>query len=304
MESTQPTQQDVAAVRRFNRFFTRRVGVLSDRYLQRARPLGQARLLFEVASAATQGELRERLGLDAGQLSRMLASLESQSLVRTRPDPADRRRRAVELTARGRRELAEQNRRADEFAAGMLTGLTDDQRARLLDSLTTAERLLRLAACSVEAPADPASAAARQCLAAYAAELDERFPEGYDPAVLVTPAQVSGDAGVFALAHDEDRPAGCGAVRDLGEGVGELRHLWVAPHARGLGLGRRLLSELERLAADRGHRVLRLGTHPVLTEAIALYRGAGYREVPWYGPDDPYSLLCFERELPSGRLAP
>ncbi|WP_461033593.1 bifunctional helix-turn-helix transcriptional regulator/GNAT family N-acetyltransferase [Streptomyces mayteni] len=298
LPSGQPAQRDVAAVRRFNRYFTRRVGVLSDRYLERNRPLGQARLLFEIATATTQRELRERLGLDAGQLSRMLTSLESQSLIRSRPDPADRRRRLIELTARGRRELAEQNRRADAFAVGILTGLTDEQRSRLLDSLGTAERLLRLAAITVESPADPATAEARWCLDSYAAELDERFPGGFDPSILVDPGQLSPPAGGFVLARDDTGPVGCGAVRSLGDGAGELRHLWIAPHARGLGLGHRLLADLERLAADLGHRVVRLSTHPTLTEAIALYRGAGYRAVTDYpGFEDPHATLCFEREL-------
>jgi DNA-binding MarR family transcriptional regulator/GNAT superfamily N-acetyltransferase len=292
----QPTHTQLADFRRFNRYYTKRTGVLSERYLEQNRPPGQSRLLYEIGTGAGGvGELRQRLGLDAGQLSRMLAALERDGLVRLRPDPADGRRRLAELTEAGQREWTAQERRSDEATARLLTGLTNPQRAALLDALTSAERLLRLAAFTI-APADPASPDARHCLSAYAAELRERFPEGYDEADLTPPAEFSGPAGVLVLAHGEDGPAGCGALRPSTPGVAELRHLWIAPAARGLGLSRRLLAALEDQAEARGHHAIRLNTHGVLSEAIALYRTSGYAEIPAYS-DDPHGQLFFEKRL-------
>src|SRR5581483_6044830 len=93
---------------------------------------------------------------------------------------------------------------------------------------------------------------------------------------------------------------GCGALKFHGRAPTELKRMWVAPSARGLGLGRRLLTELERLAAEHGVRVLRLETNRNLTEAIALYRSAGYREVDAFN-DEPYAHHWFEKRLPQTR---
>jgi ribosomal protein S18 acetylase RimI-like enzyme len=96
------------------------------------------------------------------------------------------------------------------------------------------------------------------------------------------------------VAYEEDLPVGCGAWRRLGDGTAEIRHLWVDGPARGLGLGRRLLREVEEHAHAHAVTTLRLGTHTTLTEAIALYRAAGYREIPPYDPS-PYNQLAFEK---------
>lgn len=290
---------DVHTLRQFNRYFTRRIGALDDHYLGQNRPLGEARLLFEIAEAgdgASLRELRGRLTLDAGYLSRMVRSLETQGLVRVLVHPGDSRSRVVVLTPAGRAELEEQNRLADGLAAGLLTGLDDTRRGELTAALDTARRLLRLAAITV-ATVDGASPDARACLAAYAADIDERFPEGFDPAALVQPHEVSGDAGAFLVAYEEGRAVGCGALRRLEPGVGEIRHVWVHPAARRLGLARRILDALEREAAERDLTVVRLDTHAVLTEAQAMYRACGYAEIPRYD-DNPYAGHWFEKRLP------
>ncbi|WP_158883203.1 bifunctional helix-turn-helix transcriptional regulator/GNAT family N-acetyltransferase [Amycolatopsis anabasis] len=291
-------QTDLAVFRRFSRYFTRRIGVLNDQYLGQARPLGQARLLFEIGSGASLRELRSRLGLDAGYLSRMLRALEAQGMVRLRRHPADSRVRLAELTRLGHAELAEQDRRANEMAGGLLRGLTRDQRAELTSAVGTVERFLRLAAVTIDV-VDPVSPEARQCLSAFAAELDERFPEGFDEDDLVRPDEISGAAGLFLLAAEEGRPVGCVGLRPLEPGVAEVRHLWVHAAARGIGLAHRLLAGVENRAAERGHRVLRLGTNSVLTEAIALYRKAGYVEIPAYDRS-PHTHHWFEKRLHPG----
>ncbi len=284
----------VTTLRRFNRYFTRRIGALDEHYLGRDRPLNEARLLYEIGSGASLRELRTRLGLDAGYLSRMVRALEGQGLVRVTVHPTDSRLRLVAPTPAGRDELAEQNRRADALAEGLLRGLSGSQRDRLTEAVAVTERLLRLASITVR-PAGPASPDARACLTAYAAELDERFPEGYAVTDLVPPERIA----VLLVAYEEERPVGCGALCAPDTDTAEIKHLWVHLDARGLGLGRRLLTELEHTAAGRGHRTVRLDTHTALKEAAALYRTGGYTEIPAYG-DNPHAGHWFEKSLPTG----
>ncbi|MGW2236689.1 bifunctional helix-turn-helix transcriptional regulator/GNAT family N-acetyltransferase [Streptomyces sp. NPDC001759] len=292
-----PSEQ-VAALRRFNRYFTRRIGALDDHYLGQDRPLGEARLLFEIAGTpggVSLRELRSRLGLDAGYLSRMTKALQAEGMVRISVDPRDNRLRMIEPTDAGRLEVKEQNRRANALAAGLLDTLTPAQRDRLVDAMTTAQRLLRLAAITVEL-VDGAAPDARACLDAYADDIDARFPEGFDKSDLVRPEEVSGTAGAFFVAYEEGRAVGCGALRTLEPGVGEIKHVWVHPEARRLGLAGRILDALEGEAAARGHTVVRLDTHASLTEAQAMYRAAGYREIPAY-LDHVYASHWFEKRL-------
>ncbi|MGW6736218.1 GNAT family N-acetyltransferase [Streptomyces sp. NPDC055013] len=294
----EPVSTDhVTAFRRFNRYFTRRIGVLDDHYLGQDRPLGEARLLFEIGDGASLRELRSRLGLDAGYLSRMAKALEAQGMVRLSAHPQDNRSRMIELTPAGRVEVTEQDRRAGVAAAGLLAGLSAPQRTELTGAMATAQRLLRLAGITVDL-VDGAAPDARACLDAYAADLDERFPEGFDKDDLVRPEEVSGDAGAFFVAYEERRPVGCGALRRLEPGVGEIRHVWVHPDARRLGLARRLLAALEQEAAARHLTAVRLDTHAALTEAQAMYRACGYTDIPAYD-DNVYASHWFEKRLPS-----
>ncbi|GID32067.1 bifunctional helix-turn-helix transcriptional regulator/GNAT family N-acetyltransferase [Paractinoplanes brasiliensis] len=282
----------IEVVRDFNRFYTQRLGVLHDHYLGQGRPLGEARLLFEIGAGADLRDLRGRLGLDSGYLSRLLRSLGDQGLVSVGPHPADRRVRVATLTEAGRRERADLESRSRDSVAALLEPLTEEQRARLIEAQERIRRLVRLAGVAIEAVADD-DPDGRGCLTAYASELALRFPEGYDPATL-TPPGTLGD-GTFLLAREEGAPVGCGLWIPSGS-FAEIRHLWVSPAARGYGLGARLLRSLEQDAAAHGVTRLRLGTHPALTEAIALYRAAGYREIPSYDTS-PYNQLSFEKEV-------
>ncbi|MFD5860784.1 GNAT family N-acetyltransferase [Streptomyces chartreusis] len=292
----EPVSTDhVTAFRRFNRYFTRRIGVLDDHYLGQNRPLGEARLLFEIGDGMSLRELRSRLGLDAGYLSRMAKALQAQGMVTLSAHPEDSRLRMIAPTPAGRVEVKEQNRRANLVAAGLLDGLSEPQRAELAGALATAQRLLRLASITV-ALVDGAAPDARACLDGYAADIDERFPEGFDKDDLVAPQEVSGDAGAFFVAYEEDRPVGCGALRRLEPGVGEIRHVWVHPAARRLGLARRLLDALEQEAVARHLNVVRLDTHAALTEAQAMYRACGYTAIPAYD-DNVYASHWFEKRL-------
>ena len=123
----------VAQVRSFNRTVTQRIGALNDRFLERDRPLGASRVLFEIGrEGAGVRELRTRLELDSGYLSRLLRALERERLIELAPDPSDRRVRRARLTRAGEDECALLDRRSDRFAASLLGSLTEAQRERLI----------------------------------------------------------------------------------------------------------------------------------------------------------------------------
>src|SRR5262249_38110558 len=129
------TAQDIQRVRRFNRTVTERVGALRDHFLDRPRPLAESRFLWEVGSGADVRELRARLDLDSGYVSRLLRSLERQGLVIVEKGAADGRVRRVRLTVRGRRERVLLDRRSDALARGLLNALSAPQRERLLAAM-------------------------------------------------------------------------------------------------------------------------------------------------------------------------
>jgi len=291
-------QPAIAQVRRFNRLVAQRIGALDDRFLSRKRPLGEARLLWEIGpGGADVRALRGRLGLDAGYLTRLLQSLQRAGLVRIAPHPADRRVRIAWLTRAGVAERAELDRRSDELAAGLLAPLGAAQRARLVAAMAEVERLLTAALVEVSV-VDPADPDARACMAAYFRELDQRFDAGFDPARTISAEddELRLPAGLILVARLRGEPIGCGALKLHGRAPAEIKRMWVSASARGLGIGRRLLAELERRAADHGVRKVRLETNRSLVEAIAMYRAAGYAEVPAFN-DEPYAHHWFEKRL-------
>jgi DNA-binding MarR family transcriptional regulator/GNAT superfamily N-acetyltransferase len=289
---------EIAQVRRFNRLVTQRVGALDDHFLGHDRPLGESRLLYEIgADGADLRDLRRRLGLDSGYVSRLVQALEEKGLVRLSPGAADQRLRKARLTAAGRREVKEMNRRADEVAAGLLDSLTSTQRTRLVAAMVEVHRLLQLAGLQIER-VDPTSPAARWCVGQYFDELNRRFDSGFDPV-----ASLSADdrdlvppRGAFLVASVDGEPVACGAVKSVSPGVGSLKRMWVAGTVRGLGIGRRVLEALETQARELGMTTVRLETNQTLQEAIHLYRSAGFREVARFS-SDPYAHHWFEKSL-------
>jgi len=294
----------VDGVRRFNRTVTQRVGALDDKFLARDRPLGQARLLWEIGPQGCEVRvLRARLDIDSGYLSRLLRALESDGLVTVDPGGADARVRTARLTTGGLAERAELDRRSDELAATILERLDVRQRERLVAAMAEVERLLVASAVHV-AVVDPRHPDARRCTGAYFAELAERFDAGFDPArsQVATDAELTPPAGLLLVATLHTEPVGCVGLklhtgdRHRGDAVAEIKRMWVAPEVRGLGLGRRLLAEVEGRAAALGVRTLRLDTNRTLTEAIVLYRSLGYREVEPFSTE-PYAHHWFEKSL-------
>ena len=152
--------------------------------------------------------------------------------------------------------------------------------------------MLQLAEC------DPADRAAQVCLAAYYAELDARFAGGFrvelsrdpDAADLVRPR------GVFIVAFDGDQPVGCIALKGTNSGYAEIKRMWTASDQRGSGLAKRLMEAAEDAAQDLGITLLRLDTNSALTDAIAIYRHWGWREIPRFN-DDPYAEVFFEKSI-------
>lgn len=307
-------ERQVDVVRRFNRSYTQRVGALEDSFLGTGMPLGTARLLFEIGTEpGTTRDLRARLGLDSGYLSRLLRRLESDGLVAVVPDADDRRRRRVDLTAAGRRAWDDLERRSVDRARDLVAPLTARQRARLAAALAEADLLVRAATVTLER-VDPASDLARRAVAAYVAELDERFPGGFDPGPRpaagepdAEDARLTPPSGAFVVATSDGEPVACGGVRTLSDGdgdggdgaaggVGEIKRMWVHPGWRGAGLGSRLLRHLEGVSRDLGHREVRLDTNGTLTEAVAMYERAGYRRIARYN-DNPYAEHFFAKRL-------
>jgi DNA-binding MarR family transcriptional regulator len=288
----------VERLRRFNRTVTERVGALESEFLGRSRPLGESRMLWEIgADGADVRDLRRRLGLDSGYVSRMLRSLEGSGLVRVKASAADGRVRTARLTARGKREVAELDRRAEELASSILESLDERQRAKLADAADTVRRLLEASLITI-APEPADSADARWCIAQYFDELGRRFEQGFDPSrsIPAAEADMTPPRGVLLVARLRGQPVGCGALKLHPGEPSELKRMWVDPRARGLGLGRRLLRELELHAAEAGATTIRLETNGSLSEAIALYRTSGYDEVPAFN-DEPYAHHWFEKRL-------
>ena len=289
---------DIPTVRSFSRAVTLRVGSFTDRFLGRDRPLAEARLIFEIGlEGADVRELRSRLDLDSGYLSRLLRSLERQDLVEVVPTEEDRRMRNARLTPAGEEELATLNRGGDEAAASLLEPLTEEQRSRLVAAMAEVERLLALSSARITTE-DPATPEAAWCVEQYYAELASRFDEGFESGRSISAAddELREPHGVFLVARLDGRPVGCGAIKTVAPGVGSVKRMWVAEEVRGIGLGRRLLMALEDEGRRLGFTVLRLETNRNLGEAQALYRRNGYREVEPFN-DEPYAHHWFEKTI-------
>jgi ribosomal protein S18 acetylase RimI-like enzyme len=288
----------IAQVRRFNRVVTQRIGALDDHFLARNRPLGEARVLWEIGTEGCEVRaLRLRLDLDSGYLSRLLRSLEAAGMVAVEPSEPDRRLRIARLTSAGLAERAVLDERSDDLARSFLEPLNEPQRNRVVDAMRDVERLLTAALVEIE-PVDPLHPHAQHRPCQYFAELNLRFEGGFDPSISISADgdELRSPAGLFVVATLRSEPIGCGALKFHTNEPTELKRMWVDPSARGLGIGRRLLSELEAEAERRGSRMVRLETNKSLTEAIALYRSSGYLEVQPFN-DEVYADHWFQKRL-------
>ncbi|WP_375780558.1 GNAT family N-acetyltransferase [Bradyrhizobium sp. ma5] len=286
----------VSRVRRFNRAVTSAVGALDTSFLGRGRPLGAARVLNAIGHGrADVGEIRDYLGLDSGLMSRLLRSLEDEGLIETTAHADDARRRIAQLTPAGKREFnayeAISNRQAKDFLAH------HTQRDALLSAMDLIASALGRDGTALR-EMDPRSDEARYCLGEYYAELARRFKQGFDVKLSRDPdaKDMVRPRGSFIVAMSDGLPIGCVGLKGSSSEFAEIKRLWVAPSARGLGLGRRLMDAAENAARELGIAVLRLDTNSALAEAGQLYRRTGWSEIPRFN-DDPYPDLFFEKHL-------
>ena len=289
---------NIGGVRRFNRVVTQRVGALQEAYLARGRSLGLDRVLWEIGlDGCDVRSLRARLDLDSGYLSRLLRSLERSGLVQVERSGGDGRVRIARLTKEGVAEREVLDRRSDELAVSILEPLSERQQKRLVAAMDEVSRLLTASMVRVGV-VDPRRPEAQYCVQSYFAELGRRFDAGFDHtrSISADNAELTLPAGLLLMATLHTEPVGCGGLKLHGAEPAEIKRMWVSPEARGLGLGRRLLTELEREAIAHGAPAVRLETNRNLTEAIALYRAAGYREVPAFNTE-PYAHHWFEKSL-------
>jgi DNA-binding MarR family transcriptional regulator len=189
-------------VRAFNRPVTQRVGALDEHYLARDRPLGEARVLWEIGEQGCEiRNLRTRLGLDTGYLSRVLRSLEAAALITVTTSEQDGRVRMARLTRKGRAERILLDHRSDALARSMLDPLTDAQRERLAAEISEVEKLLTAALIEINV-LNPSDEATQHCVREHLRELDRRFDTGFDPAdsLPADPDEMRPPAGVFLVA--------------------------------------------------------------------------------------------------------
>jgi DNA-binding MarR family transcriptional regulator/GNAT superfamily N-acetyltransferase len=276
----------VAELRSFNRFYTQRIGVLSDRYLGQDRPLAEARLLFEIGTdGARVHALRERLGLDSGYLSRMLRSLERSGLVETvAAGGPDARRKLARPTPAGLAELAEVNQRSDAAMARVVERLDEPQVRELVTALATVERLLGGDASDPAGPplirravlgdAEPIAGILRRAFAEQEAEFT---PEAF---AVSTPDHATMAERIATdpvwVAEQDGRVVGTVSAVPRPPSL-FVRSLAVLPQARGSGLAVLLLAEAERCARQLGLGRLELDTTPFQAAAARVYERFGFR---------------------------
>ena len=284
-----PTALDtqVRATRRFNRFYTRRIGVLEEGLLQSPFSLTEARILFELAdrSDPDAAALARDLGLDPGYLSRLLRGLRRRRLVASRPVPGDRRRRRLQLTEAGRGAFAELDARSQAAVDDMLRRLPGRERERLVRAMDRIQRLLDAP------PVESAPVTLRPPRAGdlgwvvhrhgvlYAREYgwDARFEGLVADVVAQFVRQFDAQRERAWIAERDGEPVGSVFLVRQSDEVAKLRLLLVEPAARGLGLGRRLVAECIAFARERGYRRITLWTNDVLHAARHLYEEAGFR---------------------------
>ncbi|WP_370267650.1 GNAT family N-acetyltransferase [Nioella sp.] len=287
---------DIQRVRRFNRAVTSEIGALDSSFLGLGRPLGPTRVLNAIGHGFNDvAAIRDYLGLDSGLLSRILRGLEAEGLLSIEANPVDNRRRTARLTPEGEAAFGEYERLVNAQAEDILN--RHSQRQALLDAMDLVATVLGQDRITVE-EADPRSPDAKTCLAHYYGELARRFDTGFDVNLSRDPdaQDMLRPRGVFLVAMSDGMPIGCVGLKGHGGEEAEIKRLWVAPVARGLGVGARLMDSVEEAARDLGITLLRLDTNSALPEAAQLYHKLGWTEIERFN-DDPYPDMFFEKRL-------
>lgn len=282
-------QARVDGIRRFNRFFTRRIGVLGEGLLHSPYSLTEARVLFEVAhgEGLTASDLVRDLNLDPGYLSRVLARLGEKGLVDKVPSEEDGRRRILHLTAAGSEAFSLLDRRSREEAEQMLADLSEEDQHRLLAATRIVQDILSAGVASHEpfllrrpVPGDMGWVVQRHG-ELYSREYgwDERFEALVARIVADFVDSLDPDRERCWMAEVNGNNVGCVFVVRESDEVAKLRLLLVEPEARGMALGARLVEECVRFARDRNYQKLVLWTNSVLHPARRIYEEQGFKLV-------------------------
>lgn len=288
---------DVAQVRRFNRAVIKWITSFDRDPEDDGLSSDERRLLYEINEhGAALPTLVSKLQLSSREVSVLLAALEEAGLVHVHRDTPDGQSQLARLTSSGIAVLRAEERRADEAAEGLLAVLNAPQRERLVIAMRQVERLLRASAIVLRV-SDPYSSQFQLCMDAYFAELADRYG-GFDPSLSRPLAleQMVPPAGVLVMAYHGEHPTGCGALNFLSDNTGSIKRMWVSREYRGLGIGRRILDELERQARRNGVRLLRLENRHELYEATQMYKQFGYQEVEPFN-DEFYADHWYEKSL-------
>jgi DNA-binding MarR family transcriptional regulator/GNAT superfamily N-acetyltransferase len=287
--ATQQSDREISAVRAFNRFYTRKLGLIEPKLLHSPFTLQEARIMYEIAhrSACTATDLTRDLGLDPGFLSRTLQALQRRQIVTRRPSKDDGRVNELSLTAKGRTAQAELERRTREEVGSLLAALDDNQRAAVVQAMTTIERTL-------ERPTEkPAAFLLRShrpgdigwVISSQAKAYAEEY--GWDISYEALVAEICAQ---FIRSYDASRehcwiaeaggePLGSIFLVNGGDDVAKLRLLLVEKKARGLGVGRALVEQCVSSARERGYKKMTLWTQSILVAARGIYQAAGFRRV-------------------------
>ncbi|MBR0848900.1 MarR family transcriptional regulator [Bradyrhizobium diazoefficiens] len=286
--SLSPTDQ-IAAVRAFNRFYTRRLGVLDQHLGQSPFSLSEARVLYELAhrDGLAAKEIGTELGLDPGYLSRIVQAFDDKGLITRKPLPADRRQYQLSLTAKGRQAFAKLNLGSQNEVAAMLAGLSADDAIRLTQAMSTIEAVLE------QRRSQPASFVLRshrvgdmgwvisRQAAAYAA--DYNWDISYEALVAEICAQFIKNYDAARehcwIAEVGGEPVGSIFLVKATDEIAKLRLLQVEKQARGLGVGRALVEQCIRGARERGYSRMTLWTQSILVAARGIYQSSGFRLV-------------------------
>lgn len=289
------THDPVAAVRRFNRFYTRVIGVLDKRYLGSPYTVAEGRVLYEIAMSdgVTPKVVAEIAGLDAGYLSRIVARLERDGLVARERSVRDGRSILLQVTEQGRRMFEGFNQRSTELVEGLLAKVPPSDRPRLVGALASVQALL-----ASEATRPPVTLRAHRpgdmgwIIERHARVYGSEY--GWGPGIEAVTARICADfldnfdparERCWIAERSGDR-IGCVFLVKEDEQVARLRLLLLEPSARGTGLGRRLVEECSAFARQAGYREIVLWTHAVLTAARRIYADLGYELEKTWTHDD------------------
>jgi DNA-binding MarR family transcriptional regulator/N-acetylglutamate synthase-like GNAT family acetyltransferase len=290
-----PADSRVAAFRRFNRFYTQKIGVLENSYLQSPFSLAEARVLYELAQRETiASEISAGLGLDMGYLSRILAKLQEQELIKRSPAEQDARQRLIQVTPKGKKTVSALNSRSEEQAGALLARLTDPQQAGVLQAMSRIQSTL----------GDPPPANEPYVIRTHRAgdlawivyrhavlySQEYGWHQGFEELVMEIAATFLRNLDQTCercwLAERSGETVGCVLLVRKSKRVAQLRLLLVEPSARGLGIGKRLVQECIRFSRESGYKKIVLWTQDVLTAARAIYKKAGFNLIAAYTNED------------------